>query len=102
MKQLPEWFNLGWAVAVFVIGAAFFLGGRLEAPSTHESRVRSIMAPVEQRLEHCQSTLTELKAEFKHHRELGGHPQMEARMQTVEQSLAVIQADIKTILQKLD
>jgi hypothetical protein len=102
MKSLPEWINVTWIIAVAIIGLSFFLGGRLESPSQKEARVRGFLAPIEQKLEYCNQTVTELKIEFKHHRELGGHPKMEARMQTVEKSLSVIQADIKTILQKLD
>jgi len=102
MNKLPEWFNVGWAIAVVVVGLAFFLGGRLESSVQKQSRVNAALVPVKQQLNSCDEKLTETRVEFKHHRQLTGHPQMEIRMKMVEASLATIQTDIKTILQKLN
>lgn len=86
-----------WPVLVAIIGATWWLSGRLETPETKLRRIQTETRPIMDKLHHVEGELHELMGSFRQHHQLGGHAVMDARMNRVEDDIREIKAMVKAL-----
>ena len=88
------WLDKLWPVLVAIVMIAFFVGGRMESPTSKQARIDTTVRPVKERVVRLEDGLTS-------HSDLPGHQGMAARMDNVETAVGHNRELLEEILQRM-